>query len=96
MTFEKLSAAACEAAHGRDGPHERRLAAAVRQDMTYAVLLRIDAGGEWPVVAGPETDLHADSESGVRWRLVAQTDDEAEAYRLHALLCEQRQRDRTY
>jgi hypothetical protein len=58
--------------------------------MTYAVLLRIDAAGEWPVVAGPDSDLSAESDHGVRWRLVAQTDDEAEAYRLHALLQQQR------
>ena len=62
--------------------------------MTYAVLLRIDAAGEWPVVAGPDTDLSVASEKGVRWRLVAQTDDVAEAYRLHELLREQRESGR--
>jgi hypothetical protein len=60
--------------------------------MTYAVLLRIDAAGEWPIVAGPDTDLGLGSAQGVRWRLVAQTDDVAEAYRLHALLQQQRER----
>jgi hypothetical protein len=63
----------------------------VSAGMTYAVLLKIDAGGEWPVVAGPDTDLHAHAKKGVRWRLVAQTDDVAEAYRLHALLQLQRE-----
>jgi hypothetical protein len=42
-------------------------------------------------VAGPDTDLHAQAKKGVRWRLVAQTDDVAEAYRLHALLQLQRE-----
>lgn len=60
--------------------------------MTYAVLLRIDAAGEWPIVAGPDTDLSSGSDEAVRWRLVAQTDDVAEAYRLHALLHQQRER----
>jgi hypothetical protein len=54
--------------------------------MTYAVLLRIDATGEWPVLAGPDTDLRAAAPDGARWRLVAQTDDETEARRLHAEL----------
>jgi hypothetical protein len=59
--------------------------------MTYAVLVRIDATGEWPVIAGPDTDLSRDAHGGVRWRLVAETDDIAEAHRLHALLQEQRE-----
>jgi hypothetical protein len=58
--------------------------------MTYAVLVRIDAAGAWPVVAGPDTDLRG--EEGARWRFVAETDDIDEAYRLHALLHEKRER----
>lgn len=60
--------------------------------MIYAVLVRIDATGEWPVIAGPDTDLRRHTVAGARWRLVAETDDIAEAHRLHALLHEERQR----
>jgi hypothetical protein len=48
--------------------------------MEYAVLLRVDAAGKCPVIAGPDTDLSG--EDGARWRLIAETDDKREAFRL--------------
>ena len=58
--------------------------------MRYAVFVRIDAGGPWPVVAEPDTDLR--SPDGARWLFVAATDDWHEADRIRAALHEQRER----
>ena len=53
--------------------------------MTYAVLVKIDATGRRAVIAGPETSLAG---GGARFQYIAQTDDLAEAERIHAMLRE--------
>jgi len=58
--------------------------------MTYAVLVRLDAAGAWPVIVSADDELPgADS---ARWRFIAETPSLSEAVRLHAMLQDRRER----
>jgi len=52
--------------------------------MKYAVFLKSDKDGTWPVVLRSVDDVQIGA--GSRWRFIAETDDEAEAWTLHARL----------
>ena len=54
--------------------------------MAYLIVLRFDSAGTCPVVVREDDELF--SSDGASWRLVAQTDDAAEAARLVDLLRE--------
>jgi hypothetical protein len=56
--------------------------------MTYLVVLRYDEAGTCPVIL--REDDHLFSSDGVRWRLVAHTDDPALAARIVEQLREHR------
>jgi hypothetical protein len=56
--------------------------------MTYTVLVRIDAAGRETPVVLDEDCLPVVGEDGVRFRLVAETDDELEAFRVAHLIRE--------
>jgi hypothetical protein len=53
--------------------------------MTYAVLLRLDGAGACPVILREDSEPWTGGE-GVRWKLIAETDDHGEAIRVAELL----------
>jgi len=56
--------------------------------MSFLIVLRFDSDGACPVVVREDDELF--SSDGARWRLVAQTDDLAEAARVVELLRQRR------
>jgi hypothetical protein len=52
--------------------------------MTYGVFVVTDSAGSWPVVVGPETRTWPADSKLIRCRLIARTDDPAEAERVRA------------
>jgi hypothetical protein len=52
--------------------------------MTYAVLVRFDSAGAWPVIVSADDKL--ENSDGTRWRFVAAVPTFQEAVRLHRQL----------
>jgi hypothetical protein len=59
--------------------------------MTYAVLVRYDGAGAWPVIVSADDKLFCSD--GTCWRFVAAVETFQEAVRLHGLLLARRERD---
>lgn len=58
--------------------------------MTYAVLVRFDGAGAWPVIVSADDTLF--SSDGTCWRFVAAVETFPEAVRLHGQLLARRER----